>query len=254
MHTVATDPISLPAHELGEAIAARKLSPVDVVGTFLDRIAAQERKLHAFIAVYADEAQLAAEAADKAIRSGHAVGPLHGVPIALKDLIEIEGKIATGGAFIWRERRAERTATLARRLIAQGMIVLGKTHTVEFAYGGGGTNHRLGTPWEPWGPKAAPIPPGASRGARGAAAARRARRRLGAPARLVLRADRAENHDRAREHLRHPAAQPDARHSRPDGALGRGCRAALSRDVRARSARSAHARRAAGRSRRELAG
>src|SRR5262249_24671179 len=162
MHTVATDPISLPAHELGEAIAARKLSPVDVVGTFLDRIAAQDRKLHAFIAGYADEAQLAAEAADKSIRSVHAVGPLHGVPIALKDLIEIEGKIATGGAFIWRERRAERTATLARRLIAQGMIVLGKTHTVEFAYGGWGTNQRMGTPWNPWDPNVARTP-GASR-------------------------------------------------------------------------------------------
>src|SRR5262249_21940723 len=172
MHTVATDPISLPAHELGEAIAARKLSPVDVVGTFLDRIAAQDKKLHAFITVYADEARLAAEAADKAIRSGHPAGPLHGVPIALKDLIEIEGKIATGGALIWRERRAERTATLARRLIAQGMIVLGKTHTVEFAYGGWGTNQRMGTPWNPWDPKVARTPGGSSSGSGVAVAAR----------------------------------------------------------------------------------
>src|SRR6266702_4685396 len=133
MHTAATDPTSLPAHKLAQAIAARRLSPVDVVAAFLDRIAAQDAKLHAFVEVYVDEARLAAEAADKAIRSGHSVGPLHGMPIALKDLIEIEGKIVTGGALIWRDRRAERTATLARKLIAQGMIVLGKTHTVEFA-------------------------------------------------------------------------------------------------------------------------
>ena len=99
-----------------------------------------------------DDARLAAEAADKAIRSGHAVGPLHGVPIALKDLIDIEGKISTGGCGAWRNRVATHTATIARHLIAQGMIVLGKTHTVEFAMGGWGTNTQFGTPWNPWDP------------------------------------------------------------------------------------------------------
>ena len=172
MHTAATDPASLPAHKLAQAIAARRLSPVDVVAAFLDRIAAQDAKLHAFVEVYVDEARLAAEAADKAIRSGHAVGPLHGVPIALKDLIEIEEKIVTGGALIWRDRRAERTATLARKLIAQGMIVLGKTHTVEFAYGGWGTNSRMGTPWNPWDPNVPRTPGGSSSGSGVAVAAR----------------------------------------------------------------------------------
>src|SRR6266550_6187055 len=172
MHTTATDPASLPAHKLANAIAARRLSPVDVVAAFLDRIAAQDAKLHAFVEIYADEARLAAEAADKAIRSGHAVGPLHGVPIALKDLIEIEGKVVTGGALTWRDRRAKRTATLARKLIAQGMIVLGKTHTVEFAYGGWGTNSRMGTPWNPWDPQVPRTPGGSSSGSGVAVAAR----------------------------------------------------------------------------------
>jgi len=172
MHTVTTDPTSLPAHKLAQAIAAKRLSPVDVVAAFLDRIATQDSKLHAFVEVYADEARLAAEAVDKAIRSGHAVGPLHGVPIALKDLIEIEGRIVTGGTSIWRDRRAERTATLARRLIAQGMIVLGKTHTVEFAYGGWGTNQRMGTPWNPWDPQVPRTPGGSSSGSGVAVAAR----------------------------------------------------------------------------------
>jgi aspartyl-tRNA(Asn)/glutamyl-tRNA(Gln) amidotransferase subunit A len=172
MHTVTTDPAALPAHKLAEAIAARRLSPVDVVAAFLDRIAARDAKLHAFVEVYADEARLAAEAADKAIRSGHAVGPLHGVPIALKDLIEIEGKIVTGGTLIWRDWRAQRTATLARRLVAQGMIILGKTHTVEFAYGGWGTNARMGTPLNPWDPKVPRTPGGSSSGSGVAVAAR----------------------------------------------------------------------------------
>ncbi len=110
-----TDPSYLPVHRLAAEIAARRLSPVDVVEALLARIAAHDAKLHAFIEVYADDARLAAEAADKAIRSGHAVGPLHGVPIALKDLIDLEGRVTTGGSMAWRERRSPATATLARR-------------------------------------------------------------------------------------------------------------------------------------------
>src|SRR2546430_3179004 len=174
MRSSNTDPTYQPAHQLAAEIAARRLSPVDIVEAFLARIARLDGKLHAYIDVYGDDARLAAEAADKAIRSGHSVGPLHGVPIALKDLIALEGKIVTGGALIWRDRRAERTATLARKLIAQGMIVLGKTHTVEFAYGGWGTNARMGTPWNPWDPNAPRTPGGSSSGSGVAVAAGRA--------------------------------------------------------------------------------
>jgi aspartyl-tRNA(Asn)/glutamyl-tRNA(Gln) amidotransferase subunit A len=159
-----SDPSFLPAHRLAAEIAARRLSPVDVVDALLARIAAHDPKLHAFIDVYADDARLAAEAADKAIRSGHMVGPLHGVPIALKDLIDLEGRVTTGGSMVWRERRSPATATLARRLIAAGMIVIGKTHTVEFAMGGWGTNQHLGTPWNPWDPEVARTPGGSSSG------------------------------------------------------------------------------------------
>ncbi|MGA8400512.1 MAG: amidase family protein, partial [Stellaceae bacterium] len=91
------DPSLLSATALSAGISSRKLSPVEVADAFLARISAQDQQLHAFIAVYADEARQAAEAADKAIRSGHAVGPLHGVPIALKDLIDLEGRVTTGG-------------------------------------------------------------------------------------------------------------------------------------------------------------
>ena len=147
-----SDPTLLSAHELSAAIRARRLSPVDLVEACLARIQAREPKLQAFVEVYADDARLAAEAADKAIRSGHMVGPLHGVPIALKDLIEIEGRTVTGGCEVWLSRKATRTATLARRLVAQGMICLGKTHTVEFAYGGWGTKQHLGNPKNPGDP------------------------------------------------------------------------------------------------------
>ena len=158
------DPSLLSATELAAAISSRKVSPIEVTGAFLDRIASQDQQLHAYIDIYADEARLAAEAADKAIRAGHQIGPLHGVPIALKDLIDLEGRITTGGSAAWRERRSPATATLAKKLIAAGMIVLGKTHTVEFAMGGWGTNYHMGTPWNPWDTKVPRTPGGSSSG------------------------------------------------------------------------------------------
>ncbi|RVU18046.1 amidase [Methylobacterium oryzihabitans] len=166
----ATDPALLPAHALARAIAARRLSPVDAVEALLARIAALEPRLNAFVEVYGEDARLAAEGADRAIRSGHAVGPLHGVPVALKDLIDLEGRVTTGGSAALRGRPATATASIARRMIAQGMIVLGKTHTVEFAFGGWGTNRHMGTPLNPWDP-AQPRTPGGSSSGSGVAVA-----------------------------------------------------------------------------------
>ena len=166
-----TDPALLPAHVMSAEIGAGRLSPVDIVDAALTRIAARDRKLHAFVEVYDKEARLAAEAAEKAIRSGHRIGPLHGIPIALKDLIEIEGRVTTGGSQVWRERRSAYTATLAKKLIAAGLIVIGKTHTVEFAMGGWGTNQHRGTPWNPWDLEVARTPGGSSSGSGVAVAA-----------------------------------------------------------------------------------
>jgi aspartyl-tRNA(Asn)/glutamyl-tRNA(Gln) amidotransferase subunit A len=171
MPSLNTSPALLPAHVLSAEIGAGRLSPVDLVDAVLERIDAADTKLHAFVQVYAEEARLAAEAADKAIRSGHRIGPLHGIPIALKDLIEIEGRITTGGSQVWRERRSAFTATLAQRLIAAGLIVIGKTHTVEFAMGGWGTNQHRGAPWNPWDPEVARTPGGSSSGSGVAVAA-----------------------------------------------------------------------------------
>src|SRR5258708_1927417 len=166
------DPPLRPAQSMSAEIGAPRLSPVDLVEAALARIGAADAKLHAFVEVYAAEARLAAEAADKAIRSGHSVGPLHGIPIAIKDLVEIEGEVAMGGSAAWRHRIAPRTATLHRKLMAAGMINLGKTHTVECAYGGWGTNQHLGTPRNPWDPAVHRAPGGSSSGSGVAVAAR----------------------------------------------------------------------------------
>ncbi|HEX2437876.1 MAG TPA: amidase [Methylomirabilota bacterium] len=158
------DPAWATIAELSRAFADRTLSPVDVVEALLDRIRKRDGALHAYIAVYEADARLAAEAADKAIRSGHRVGPLHGVPIALKDLVDLEGRVTTGGSKVWEKRVSPVTATLAERLIAAGTIVLGKTHTVEFAMGSFGTNTHLGTPRNPWDASVHRTPGGSSSG------------------------------------------------------------------------------------------
>jgi aspartyl-tRNA(Asn)/glutamyl-tRNA(Gln) amidotransferase subunit A len=150
--------------ELSRAFETRTLSPVDVMDTLLSRIERRNPQLQAFIDVYGAEARLAAEAADKAIRSGHRIGPLHGVPVALKDLVDMEGRVTTGGSKVWAKRVSEVTATLAQRLITAGMIVIGKTHTVEFAMGGWGTNTHMGTPRNPWDLRTHRTPGGSSSG------------------------------------------------------------------------------------------
>src|SRR5438477_264659 len=165
------NPVWATVAELSRAFGARTLSPVDVVDALMKRIGTRNPSLHAYIAVYEADARLAAEAADKAIRSGHRVGPLHGVPIALKDLVDLEGRVTTGGSKAWADRVSPVTATLAERLIAAGMIVLGKTHTVEFAMGSWGTNTHMGTPRNPWDLKVHRTPGGSSSGSGVAVAA-----------------------------------------------------------------------------------
>ena len=244
---MSTDLAQLPLHALAAKLKSRSISPVDIVATCLERIARLDPKLHAFVEVYEAEARLAAEAADKAIRSGHAVGPLHGIPIALKDLIELEGRVATGGTAVWRDRRATRTATLAQKLISAGMIVIGKTHTVEFAFGGWGTNQHLGTPWNPWDAKTHRTPGGSSSGSGVAVAARMVPCALGTDTGGSVRVPAAwcgitgaQDHHRPHQHLRRAAVEPDARHAGPHDAQCRGRSAAAAGHAGRRSARSAH--------------
>ena len=165
------DPTFMTVHALSAAIADGSLTSAAIVEACLRRIAALDGKLHAFVDVYWEEARLAAHAADQAIRAGHRLGPLHGIPIALKDIIDMEGRITTGGSKVWQERRSTTTATVAQRLIGAGMIIIGKTHSVEFAMGGWGTNTHMGTPWNPWDMETHRTPGGSSAGSGVAVAA-----------------------------------------------------------------------------------
>ncbi|PPR67656.1 MAG: Glutamyl-tRNA(Gln) amidotransferase subunit A, partial [Alphaproteobacteria bacterium MarineAlpha1_Bin1] len=87
----------MTVHELSAAIDQGQISSADVVERCLSQITAQEERLQAFVTVYSDEARLAAQGADLAIAAGNRLGPLHGIPIALKDIIDIEGRVTTGG-------------------------------------------------------------------------------------------------------------------------------------------------------------
>lgn len=158
-------------HELATALAAGTVTAAEIVDGCLSRIAALDDRLGAFVAVYPDEARAAAAAADRARRDGFALGPLHGIPVALKDLVELEGRITTGGSRHWDRRVSPVTATIARRFLGAGMVIVGKTHTVEFAMGGWGTNTHMGTPWNPWDTRVHRTPGGSSSGSGVAVAA-----------------------------------------------------------------------------------
>jgi aspartyl-tRNA(Asn)/glutamyl-tRNA(Gln) amidotransferase subunit A len=157
--------------ELGRMLAQRETSSREIVASCLARIDALDDKLHAFIDVYGDDALARADAADRARADNLVRGPLHGLPIALKDLFHVEGRPTTAGSKSWRGRISERTATAVERLLAAGMIPLGKTHMVEFAFGGWGRNQPLGTPWNPWDMSEHRVPGGSSSGAAVAVAA-----------------------------------------------------------------------------------
>lgn len=165
------DPAFATIEELAQAIAAGDTSSEILTQTFLGRIAALDGKLHAYVAVDAGEALRRARAADSARADGHECGPLHGIPVAVKDIFDCAGWPTEAGSAALVGRIPPVSANAVRRLEAAGMIVLGKTHMVEFAFGGWGTNPVKGTPWNPWDLETHRVPGGSSSGSAVAVAA-----------------------------------------------------------------------------------
>ncbi len=126
----------LTAGEIGAAYAARRLSPVELVQSLLDRISAFDPQFNAFISVDAQPALEAARAAQKEIFAGRARGPLHGVPLGIKDIIDIAGQPTTCHSRILLDNIAAEDAAVIGRLRAAGAIMLGKLSLHEFAIGG----------------------------------------------------------------------------------------------------------------------
>jgi aspartyl-tRNA(Asn)/glutamyl-tRNA(Gln) amidotransferase subunit A len=136
--------------ELSSMLTARETTSRAIVDACLARTQSLDGKLHAFVEVYAEDARKLADAADRSRAAGVAHGPLHGLPIALKDLLELTGRQTTAGSKLWLGRISGHTATCVTRLLDAGMIPIGKTHLVEFAFGGWGRNEAMGAPWNPW--------------------------------------------------------------------------------------------------------
>ena len=157
--------------ELARQVAARRVSPVEVVQAHLDRIGKLDGALRAFLTVTGDQALEAARAAEQAVMAGRPLGPLHGVPIALKDLYCTKGVRTTGGSKILGDWIPEEDATVVTRLAAAGAISLGKLNMHEFAYGPEGLNVHYGTPRNPWDAATHRICGGSSSGSGAAVAA-----------------------------------------------------------------------------------
>jgi len=135
----------MPATELVARIRRRELSPLEVVDAFLDRIEARNKELNAYVLVLRDQARQAAREAEKALTSGDALGPLHGLPIAIKDLFDFKAGVPnTFGCKPFKDWTPTVSATYVARLEGAGAIVLGKTNTPEFGHRGITDNYLFG--------------------------------------------------------------------------------------------------------------
>jgi aspartyl-tRNA(Asn)/glutamyl-tRNA(Gln) amidotransferase subunit A len=142
---VATDedlPRSLT--ELARAFRERRLSPVEVVRTLLERIEAEDGDLNAFITVLPERALEEAARAEEEIMAGRYKGPLHGIPLGVKDLFYTEGVRTTMGSAFFEDYVPDHSATAAIRLEEAGAVLIGKTNTHEFAYGPTGDRSYFG--------------------------------------------------------------------------------------------------------------
>jgi len=145
-----SDLIRRSAVDTAAAIASREVSAVEVARAHLDRINAVEPEVHAFLHVDTDGALAAAEAVDARIAAGEAIGPLAGVPLALKDVLTMRGIPTTCGSRILEGWRPPYDATVTARLKAAGVVILGKTNMDEFAMGSSTEHSAYGPTHNPW--------------------------------------------------------------------------------------------------------
>ena len=140
----------LSIEQAGRLLRRKEISPLDLVNASLARIERWNPALHAFLTVLADGARRQAELAGREIRRGRARGPLHGIPISLKDNFWTRGIRTTAGSKILADFVPESDSDVARMLASAGAILLGKTNMHEFAYGITGENPHYGSSRNPW--------------------------------------------------------------------------------------------------------
>lgn len=136
--------------QLSRELRARRVSPVELTRDCLTRIEKLNPKLNAFITVLADSALADARRAEQEIQSGHYRGPLHGIPIGLKDILDTAGIRTTAASALFKDRIPAEDAEMVRRLRAAGAIILGKQNLHECAYGGSSMISFFGEVRNPW--------------------------------------------------------------------------------------------------------
>src|SRR5205823_5020402 len=170
-HSPGTSEVTqLSLSEASELIRSRRISSVELMQACLSRIERLNGRLNAFITVTADSALSQARAAEGEIQRGNWKGPLHGMPIALKDLIDTAGVRTTAASGVFKDRIPTQDAAVVRRLKAAGAVLLGKLNLQEFAYGGSSAVSYFGPVHNPW--DLAYSPGGSSGGSAAAVAAR----------------------------------------------------------------------------------
>lgn len=143
-------PIPEAIFDLAPLIRAKELSPLELTRTCLERIEKLNPALNAFITVTGELALAQARAAESEIARGEWRGPLHGVPIALKDLIDTAGIRTTAASALFADRTPAEDAEVVRRLKQAGAVILGKNNLHEFAYGGSSLVSHFGDVHNPW--------------------------------------------------------------------------------------------------------
>ncbi|MGB0038909.1 MAG: amidase, partial [Terriglobales bacterium] len=127
-----------------------EISPVELTRDYLDRIERLNPKLNAYITVLADSALCEARHAEQEIFRGDYRGPLHGIPIGLKDILDTAGVRTTAASALFKDRIPAEDAEVVRRLRAAGAVILGKQNLHEFAYGGSSLISFYGEVRNPW--------------------------------------------------------------------------------------------------------
>jgi len=145
-----TTPHWLSAAEIAKAFAAKTLSPVELVTALLARIEALDPKLNAFIRLDAEGALLAAAQAEKELAAGRSRGPLHGIPVGIKDIIDVAGLPTTAHSKILVDNIAEADAPVIQKLRQAGAVIMGKLSTHEFAIGGPSFDLPFAPARNPW--------------------------------------------------------------------------------------------------------
>ena len=162
--------LELSLAQAADMVRSREISPVELVQASLNRIRATDDLLRSYITVFEEQALQVAKAAEIMAAAGHDLGPLHGIPIALKDNVALRGSRTTAGSKVLGNWLPQADATVAARLRRAGAIFIGKTNMHEFAWGGTSANPHYGAVRNPWNTER--FPAGSSGGSGVAVAAR----------------------------------------------------------------------------------